>query len=104
LCYNDQKLTKKYMDKIAIAILVILAVITGLGLLIYFGEIKIPETIFGQNNSPQETITPLPSPDSDSDIEGVLPALQPNALENKPDINPMNAANPIGDIKINPFE
>ncbi len=91
------------MDKLAIAILVILLIIVGLGLLIYFGQIKIPEAnSIPENSSPQETPEPTPIPDIV--IEGVLPEIQPNALENKPDINPMNAVNPIQDIKTNPFE
>jgi len=37
-------------------------------------------------------------------IKGVLPSLQINPLENKPDINPADKANPIKNIKTNPFE
>ena len=40
----------------------------------------------------------------DSAVEGVLPSLQVNPLENKPDINPADKANPYKDIKTNPFE
>jgi len=36
--------------------------------------------------------------------KGVLPSLQTNPLENKPDVNPASKANPIKDIKTNPFE
>ncbi len=36
--------------------------------------------------------------------KGVLPSLRTNPLENKPDINPAANANPIKNIKINPFE
>ena len=35
--------------------------------------------------------------------QGVLPEIQTNPLENKPDLNPASNANPIKDIKINPF-
>ena len=35
---------------------------------------------------------------------GVLPSLETNPLENKPDINPADKANPIKNIKVNPFE
>lgn len=37
-------------------------------------------------------------------VKGVLPSLQTNPLENKPDINPATKANPIKNIKTNPFE
>lgn len=36
--------------------------------------------------------------------KGVLPEIQTNPLENKPDINPASAGNPIKNIKTNPFE
>jgi len=36
--------------------------------------------------------------------KGVLPSLETNPLENKPDVNPASNANPIKDIKTNPFE
>ena len=36
--------------------------------------------------------------------KGVLPSLQTNPMENKPDINPADKANPIKNIKTNPFE
>lgn len=40
----------------------------------------------------------------DDATKGVLPSINTNPLENKPDINPAGAANPIKDIKINPFD
>ncbi len=36
--------------------------------------------------------------------KGVLPSIQTNPFENKPDINPADKANPFKNIKINPFE
>ncbi|OIO50320.1 hypothetical protein COU03_03890 [bacterium (Candidatus Gribaldobacteria) CG10_big_fil_rev_8_21_14_0_10_41_12] len=36
--------------------------------------------------------------------KGVLPSIQTNPLENKPDVNPASQANPIKDIKTNPFD
>ena len=41
---------------------------------------------------------------TNSATKGVLPSLQTNPLENKPDVNPADKANPFKDIKINPFE
>lgn len=35
--------------------------------------------------------------------KGVLPSIQDNPLENKPDVNPADKANPFKDIKTNPF-
>ncbi|MEK7104386.1 MAG: hypothetical protein AAB842_03240 [Patescibacteria group bacterium] len=36
--------------------------------------------------------------------QGALPSLSANPMENKPDLNPVDKANPIKDIKINPFD
>jgi len=36
--------------------------------------------------------------------KGALPSIQTNPLENKPDINPADKANPYKNIKTNPFE
>ncbi len=40
---------------------------------------------------------------TNSATRGVLPSLQTNPLEDKPDINPADKANPFKDIKTNPF-
>lgn len=36
--------------------------------------------------------------------QGVLPSIGTNPLENKPDVNPADKANPFKNIKTNPFE
>lgn len=41
---------------------------------------------------------------TESATKGVLPSIQTNLLENKPDINPADKANPYKNIKTNPFE
>ncbi len=41
---------------------------------------------------------------TDSATKGVLPSFETNPLENKPDINPADKANPYKNIKTNPFE
>jgi len=51
-----------------------------------------------------ENIDDATSKITDSATKGVLPSLGVNPLENKPDINPADAGNPIKNIKINPFE
>ena len=40
---------------------------------------------------------------TESATKGTLPSLQTNPLENKPDINPADKANPYSNIKTNPF-
>lgn len=41
---------------------------------------------------------------TDSATKGVLPSIETNPLNNKPDLNPADKANPFKDIKVNPFE
>lgn len=40
----------------------------------------------------------------ESATKGALPSIQTNVLESKPDINPVDKANPYTNIKTNPFE
>lgn len=40
----------------------------------------------------------------ESVTKGTLPSLETNPLENKPDLNPADKANPFTDIKTNPFK
>ena len=41
---------------------------------------------------------------TESMIKSILPSMQTNPLENKPDINPIDQTNPFKNIKTNPFE
>lgn len=50
--------------------------------------------------TPEETAEKI----TESAAKGVLPSIQTNPLENKPDINPADKANPFKNIKTNPFE
>ncbi|MEK7658807.1 MAG: hypothetical protein AAB352_02985 [Patescibacteria group bacterium] len=40
---------------------------------------------------------------TESATQGVLPSIDTNVLKNKPNVNPADAANPIKNVKINPF-
>jgi len=40
---------------------------------------------------------------ANSAARGVLPSIGANPLENKPDVNPADKANPFTNIKTNPF-
>ena len=40
---------------------------------------------------------------TNSATKGVLPSLETNPLENKPDINPADNSNPIKNVRTNPF-
>lgn len=87
------------MNKKTLAIIstVILIIALGVGGYFYWkskankGE-KTPETAAG----PAEKLT-------EGATRGVLPSIQTNPLENKPDLNPADKANPYTNIKTNPF-
>lgn len=86
------------MDKIAIVVLIILLIVGALWLLIYLGIINLSSLGINPSNNSEATATPDPAQ------RGLLPEIQTNALENKPNINPMNDTNPVENIKTNPFE
>lgn len=41
---------------------------------------------------------------TESSIQGTVPSLSANPLENKPQVNPAEKANPFSSVKTNPFE
>jgi len=89
----------KKIYKIIIVVAVVLLI--GLGTYLYFNNLKEPketpeENILENINQTAEQIT-------EQTTKGVLPSIQTNPLEDKPDVNPANT-NPIKDIKTNPFE
>ncbi len=104
---NIKNKINKMPKKIIVAIIIAVAVILLAGLAVggYYGwkiwkggsslssEIKILEEI----GNAAEKIT-------ESALKGVLPSIQTNPLENKPDLNPADKANPFKNIKTNPFE
>ena len=86
---------KKTIIIIAVVLLLIILVIGGL----YWINLKKSKAglnaLENDANAAQEI--------TDSATKGVLPSLQTNPLEDKPDINPADKANPFKDIKTNPF-
>lgn len=95
------------MDKKIIVILVVCILIIGglVGGYFYWTMSKKPQKIVETPKSINtENISNTAEEITDSAAKGVLPELQPNPLENKPNINPAEAANPIKNIKTNPFE
>ncbi len=73
----------------------IVALVIGLAAGYFFWQkYKTPEL------TPEETAEKI----TESVAKGVLPSIQTNPLENKPDINPVDKANPFKNIKTNPFE
>lgn len=86
------------MDKkiiiIAVVISAVLIVAVAAG---YFYFKSKNSNVFERASDAAEKIT-------EDATRGVLPSLETNPLSDKPDTNPAAAANPIKNIKTNPFE
>lgn len=86
-------MSKKVMLIIVTVILLIVLCVAGY---FYWVSREKPVTEDFLENNIAEDIT-------NSATQGVLPSLQANPLEDKPDVNPADKANPFKDIKTNPF-
>ena len=86
-------MSKKIIFVIIVGVLLVVLII---GWYFYWINFKKPATQNFLENNTAEDIT-------DSANQGVLPSLQTNPLEDKPDVNPADKANPFKDIKTNPF-
>ena len=88
--------------KKSILTLIVVVIIIGLGIGGYFywkKYIKVSSEIKAVENAGEsaQKIT-------DSATQGVLPEINANPLENKPEVNPVDKTNPFKDLKTNPFE
>ena len=87
-------------------IIVIIAVVLLIGLAsygyVYLNSQKKSENapVTSALKNAEETVDEI----TEGATKGVLPSLETNPLEDKPDVNPASKANPIKDIKTNPFE
>ena len=88
-------MNKKIIIIIAAAVLV--AIIVGLSIGLYFYFKNKALNALEKSKGTAEKIT-------EGATKGVLPSLETNPFENKPDINPADKANPIKNIKTNHFE
>lgn len=83
-------------------ILILIAAVLLIGLIIggYLGwekwkEFKVNKSLDKAGDAAEKLI--------EDATKGVLPSIGVNLLENKPDVNPADKANPFKDIKTNPF-
>ncbi len=83
---------------ILITITVVLLVAVGIAGYFYWMNLKKSEAQSALENSGN-----ISDDISNSATKGVLPSIQTNLLENKPDVNPADKANPYQNIKTNPF-
>ena len=89
------------MHKKTLIIIIVVILIFALGVGGYFLWSKINKTPL---EKALETAGDAAEKLIDSVTKGILPSIQTNPLENKPDINPVDKANPYKNIKTNPFE
>jgi flagellar basal body-associated protein FliL len=89
-------MNKKIIIGIIIAILII---VLGIGGYFYWSK----KVKMNMAKKSLETLGEAAEKLTESITKGVLPSFQTNPLENKPDINPADKANPFKNLKINPF-
>jgi len=101
---------KKNILIIAVAVIVLLVLsITG-GYLFYWRSK--PAAVAPDNSANNPKTEDTAKTDNTADInkatedatKGVLPDIQTNPLDEKPDMNPVDKTNPYKDIKTNPFK
>ncbi|MDD5430897.1 MAG: hypothetical protein PHP03_01600 [Candidatus Pacebacteria bacterium] len=87
------------MKKIIIILIAVVIVGAGVGGYFYWKKMQTSSAINSANQAGDAATQAL------EDITGaVLPDINTNPLENKPNINPVDQTNPFKDIQTNPFE
>lgn len=85
-------------NKIILIITAVIIIAIAAGLMVWRSKkIALKEQTPGKTGEAAPTIT-------ENAVQGVLPSLQTNPLENKPNINPVDQTNPFKNLKTNPFE
>lgn len=87
-----------------IFILIAAVLLIGLAIGGYFGYEKWKKSKTEEGAKTLEKSGAAAEKITESATKGVLPSIGTNPLENKPDINPADKANPFKNIKTNPFE
>jgi len=84
---------KKLFLIVAAATVVVLIIAIGIGVFLFqAGQKKSFSNLPNLNNVTNDV------------AKGLIPTIETNPLENKPNINPADRANPIKNIKTNPFD
>lgn len=91
-------MTPQNKSKIILIITAVIIIAIAAGLMVWrLKKIAPEEQTAEKPGEATPTIT-------ESAVQGVLPSLQTNPLENKPNINPVDQTNPFKNLKTNPFE
>lgn len=89
-------MSKKLIIIVSVSVVLLIIVLGAVGYF-YFFKKSVSFNFFDQYKTTGQDII-------DNATKGTLPSINTNPLENKPDVNPASAANPIKNIKTNPFE
>ena len=89
--FNNLSIGKRNII-IIISVAVLIIAIALLGFFLQ-GGFKKPLPSFGPRDSAIEEST-----------KGTLPSFSNNALDGKPNLNPVEKTNPVSEVKVNPFE
>ncbi len=92
------------MSKKAIYLSIAVVSLVVLITLGYFGWVKWKEYRLSPEDKLLNSAGESADKITESASKGVLPPIQVNPLDSKPDINPADKANPFKDIKTNPFD
>jgi len=91
------------MNKKLLIIIIVVVLLIGLGIGGYFYWSKGKKAKSGTETPALENAGDTAQKITDSATQGTLPSIGTNPLENKPDVNPADKANPYTNIKTNPF-
>ena len=92
------------MSKKVIYISIVVVVLIGLAVGGYFGWVKWRASKLSPEDKALNSAGDVVDQITENASKGVLPPIQVNPLENKPDVNPADKANPFENIKTNPFK
>lgn len=100
ISYSNPKGYIANMPKNIILIIVMVILLIALGVAGYFYWFNLKKY---ETKNALENVSNTAEEITNSATKGILPSIQTNILENKPDVNPADKANPFKDIRTNPF-
>lgn len=91
----------KNISQKKLIIIIVAVLLIGIGGFLYWNNLKKAKTA---EDKALEGAGKAADIITEGATKGVLPSIETNPLNAKPDINPADKANPFKNIKINPFE
>jgi predicted negative regulator of RcsB-dependent stress response len=87
-----------------ITFLIIIIILAAAGVVGYLYWTKWKKPAVTPQEEALQSLTETAQTGIESAVQGALPSITTNPLENKPSINPVEQVNPFKEIKTNPFE